>query len=48
MSCTKDGGKPIKHDLPYSPPQGPASQTREAPGLGGTNHGQSGGQQGRH
>jgi hypothetical protein len=39
---TQDGGKPIVKELPYSPPQGPASQSREGPGLGGTNHGQCG------
>lgn len=48
MSCTRDGGKPIKYDLPYSPPQGPKGQSHEAPGLGGDNKGPSGGQQGRH
>lgn len=48
MSQTHDGGKPTKKDLPYCPPVGPASQTKESPGLGGTNHGTSGGQQGRH
>lgn len=44
---THDGGKPIKKDLPYSPPQGPKGQSREAPGLGGDNCGNSG-TQGRH
>lgn len=50
MSCTRDGGKPIKYDLPYSPPQGPKSQTHEGPGMAqpSQNHGPSGGQQGRH
>ena len=47
MSCTRDGGKPIKYDLPYSPPQGPAGQMKEGPGLGGTNHGTAP-TQGRH
>lgn len=47
MSCTKDGGKPVKHDLPYSPPQGPKGQWHEGPGLGGTNHGTAP-TQGRH
>jgi hypothetical protein len=47
MSCTKDGGKPIKYDLPYSPPQGPKDQSHEAPGLGGSNHGNAP-TQGRH
>ena len=42
MSCTRDGGKPIKQDLPYSPPQGPKGQSHEGPGLGGTNHGTTG------
>ena len=36
---TKDGGKPVVKPLPYSPPKGPTSQTKESPGLGGTNHG---------
>lgn len=44
---THDGGKPEKKDLPYSPPQGPTSQSKESPGLGGTNHGNCG-TQGRH
>lgn len=44
---TRDGGKPIKQDLPYSPPQGPKGQSHEGPGLGGTNHGTNG-TQGRH
>lgn len=47
MSCTRDGGKPIKYDLPYSPPQGPKDQSREEPGLGGDNKGNNG-TQGRH
>lgn len=47
MASTRDGGKPIKQDLPYSPPQGPKGQSHEAPGLGGTNHGTNG-TQGRH
>jgi len=48
MAMTRDGGKPNTKPIPYSPPQGPKDQMREGPGLGGTNHGQSGGQQGRH
>lgn len=47
MSCTRDGGKPVKYDLPYSPPKGPQGQSHEAPGLGGTNHGTAP-TQGRH
>lgn len=43
---TRDGGKPVKQDLPYSPPQGPKGQTT-GPGLGGDNCGNSG-TQGRH
>ncbi len=49
---TKNGGKPVKHDLAYSPPKGPTSQGHEGPGLGGTNYGngngfnKSGGQSG--
>lgn len=42
MTCTRDGGKPIVKDLPYSPPKGPTNQGREAPGLGGSNYGNSG------
>ncbi len=45
---THDGGKPKQVDPPYCPPVGPTSQSHQAPGLGGTNHGPSGGQQGRH
>lgn len=41
MSQTRDGGKPEKKDLPYSPPVGPKGQTR-GPGIGGTNHGNCG------
>lgn len=48
MSNTRDGGKPEVKPLPYSPPQGPKDQSREGPGLGGTNYGPCGGQQGRH
>jgi hypothetical protein len=48
MGVTNDGGKPEKKDLDYKPPVGPKGQSHEGPGLGGTNHGQSGGQQGRH
>lgn len=47
MSCTKDGGKPVKYDIPYSPPKGPVGQGHEAPGLGGSNHGTAP-TQGRH
>ena len=39
---TSDGGKPEKKDLPYDPPKGPTTQTRQGPGLGGTNHVTSG------
>lgn len=45
---TNGGGKPEKKPLEYCPPQGPKGQSHEGPGLGGSNHGQSGGQQGRH
>lgn len=41
MGVTNDGGKPIKHDLNYSPPQGPTNQHRNAVGLGGDNYGVS-------
>ena len=41
MSQTHDGGKPIKKDLPYSPPQGPIKSPTP------TNHGPCG-TQGRH
>lgn len=41
MAQTHDGGKPIKHDLPYSPPVGPIKSPQ------GTNHGTNG-TQGRH
>lgn len=41
-SPTRDGGKPEKKDLPYSPPQGPSGQSHNSPGLGGTNHGNCG------
>lgn len=44
---THDGGKPNVKDIDYKPPVGPTSQSREAPGLGGTNHGNSV-KQGRH
>ena len=36
---THDGGKPNVKPLRYSPPQGPASQSHNRPGLGGDNHG---------
>jgi hypothetical protein len=39
---TSDGGKPVKKDLPYSPPQGPIGQSHNSPGLGGDNHGNCG------
>lgn len=42
-----NGGRQNPKPLPYSPPQGPTNQSREAPGLGGTNHGTCG-TQGRH
>jgi hypothetical protein len=42
-----NGGRQDPKPLPYSPPQGPTNQSREAPGLGGTNHGTCG-TQGRH
>lgn len=45
---TSNGGKPECKPLPYSPPQGPKGQSNSGPGLGGTNHGPTGGQQGRH
>lgn len=48
MADTRDGGKPEKKDLPYSPPQGPKGQSHQGPGLGGDNKGPSGGQQGSH
>lgn len=46
MTLTRDGGKPICKPMPYDPPKGPASQRHEGPGLGGTNHGKGGTQQG--
>lgn len=42
MPQTRDGGKPNVKDLRYSPPQGPMDQSRQGPGLGGTNHGNCG------
>lgn len=39
MSLTHGGGKPYKHDLSYSPPQGPTAQHGNAVGLGGDNYG---------
>ena len=44
-----DGGDMTQHkDIPYCPPVGPTSQMQQGPGIHGTNHGPSGGQQGRH
>jgi hypothetical protein len=40
--ATKDGGKPVVKETPYSPPCGPTNQMRNAVGLGGTNHGTAG------
>lgn len=42
-----NGGKQDPKTIPYSPPKGPADQMRQGPGIGGTNHGNSG-TQGRH
>lgn len=42
---THDGGKVDPKPLDYKPPQGPASQSHQGPGLGGTNHGTNGTQQ---
>jgi hypothetical protein len=39
---TRDGGKPEKKDLPYSPPVGPTNQNRQGLGLGGDNCGNCG------
>lgn len=39
---THGGGKPIKKDLPYDPPKGPIGLGHQGPGLGGSNHGNSG------
>ena len=36
------GGVKEAKPLPYSPPTGPKGQMRQAPGLGGTNHGNCG------
>lgn len=47
MSQTRDGGKPEKKELPYSPPTGPKGQSHNSPGLGGDNCGNNG-TQGRH
>lgn len=44
---SSNGGKQTPKDLPYCPPVGPAGQSHEGPGLGGTNHGNAPGQ-GRH
>lgn len=44
MAQTRDGGKPIVKDLPYSPPVGPQGINNGPGSLGGTNHGQGGSQ----
>lgn len=41
-SRATNGGKQEVKPLPYSPPKGPTGQTRQGPGLGGTNHGNCG------
>lgn len=41
-----NGGQCGCKDLPYSPPVGPKGQMHSGPGLGGTNHGNSGTQHG--
>jgi len=46
-SRASNGGQQSVKEIPYSPPQGPAGQMRQGPGLGGTNHGVCG-TQGRH
>lgn len=43
-----EGGCCEAKPLAYDPPKGPTSQMQQGPGLHGTNHGQSGGQQGQH
>lgn len=46
---TSNGGQQVVKDLPYDPPVGPKGiMSGNGPGIGGTNHGSSGGQQGRH
>lgn len=46
---SSSGGQQVPKDLPYSPPQGPKGITQgNGPGIGGTNHGSSGGQQGKY
>ena len=42
MSMTHDGGKPMKRDLPYSPPQGPKHMSDVGPGLHSNNYGNCG------
>ncbi len=43
-----NGGQCTPKDLPYDAPVGPKGLGHSGPGLGGTNHGTSGGQQGSH
>lgn len=44
-----NGGQIDPKPMPYSPPVGPIGiNDPKTPGLHGTNHGPSGGQQGRH
>lgn len=37
-----NGGQCTPKPIPYSPPKGPSGQMRQGPGLGGTNHGNTG------
>lgn len=46
--ASNGGEVPVKDVRNYQPPQGPIGIGHSGPGLGGTNHGPSGGQQGRH